>query len=221
MRRSLLFIESLAYLTVRIWEALLLSDWEGRAALLAGPCCDNPQSYLNCLLRAQSIWSLCVITCSVVVPIASLLTCPFCWLEYSIDLDVCFLDNCHFECPACVRRTVWLRCQDPQNVGSRWQACGQATSPSDPNEKLGPTGFGPQALTGTAHPWLYTVDFENVPTASAAAQRIMVTDQLDPSLDPRTPPPERDRLREVPHHGARQPLLLSGAAAASARISGT
>ncbi|MBL8207984.1 MAG: IPT/TIG domain-containing protein, partial [Blastocatellia bacterium] len=41
-------------------------------------------------------------------------------------------------------------------------------------------------------PLLYHIDFENVPTATAAAQRIRITDQLDPNLDPRT-----FRLQEI------------------------
>ena len=62
----------------------------------------------------------------------------------------------------------------------------------DPNEKLGASGFGPQAyiLAGTVIP--YRIDFENlgpgsVPTptqpATAPAQRVEVTDQLSTNFD--------------------------------------
>src|SRR6202040_3539614 len=60
------------------------------------------------------------------------------------------------------------------------------TAPRDPNEKLGPLGYGAEALVGLQDPLRYTVYFENISSASAAAQRIRVTDQLDPALDPRT-----------------------------------
>ncbi|MFI5453930.1 MAG: Ig-like domain-containing protein [Isosphaerales bacterium] len=53
----------------------------------------------------------------------------------------------------------------------------------DPNDKFGPAGFGPQAFVSPANPFPYHIDFENSPTASAPAQRVDITDQLDPNLD--------------------------------------
>jgi RHS repeat-associated protein len=53
----------------------------------------------------------------------------------------------------------------------------------DPNSMIGPTGYGtgnfvlPQALLP------YEIEFENDPTATAPAQRVDITDQLDPNLD--------------------------------------
>lgn len=58
--------------------------------------------------------------------------------------------------------------------------------PIDPNEKIGPSGFGSQAFVGTQSMMPYTINFENVSTATAHAQRIRITDQLDPNLDWRT-----------------------------------
>jgi hypothetical protein len=58
--------------------------------------------------------------------------------------------------------------------------------PVDPNEKIGPSGFGSQAFVGTQSLMPYTINFENVSTATAHAQRIRITDQLDPNLDWRT-----------------------------------
>lgn len=56
----------------------------------------------------------------------------------------------------------------------------------DPNEKLGPTGFGPERWVAKDKPLLYRINFENLPTATAPAQRIQVIDQLPATLDPRT-----------------------------------
>lgn len=73
-------------------------------------------------------------------------------------------------------------------------ACGdgQGTVARDPNDKIGPFGFGPQAFVSAGQPLPYTINFENVPTATAAAQRIRIIDQLDADLDWRT-----FRLKEI------------------------
>jgi hypothetical protein len=51
----------------------------------------------------------------------------------------------------------------------------------DPNDKNGPPGYGPKhhIVRGTALP--YNIQFENVPSASAPAHEVKITDQLDPS----------------------------------------
>jgi RHS repeat-associated protein len=53
----------------------------------------------------------------------------------------------------------------------------------DPNDLLGPAGYGPQHYVkpGTVFP--YRIDFENASTASAPAQRVTITNQLSDSLD--------------------------------------
>lgn len=70
--------------------------------------------------------------------------------------------------------------------------CGTAVRPNDPNHVEGPVASGVQEFTGTQSPWPYTIYFENVPTASASAQRVTIVEQLDPSLDSRT-----FRLKEI------------------------
>lgn len=64
--------------------------------------------------------------------------------------------------------------------------------PRDPNDKVGAAGFSPQAFVSVQQKLPYTINFENVSTATAAAQRIRITDQLDPNLDWRT-----FRLKEI------------------------
>ena len=67
----------------------------------------------------------------------------------------------------------------------------EIASAQDPNEKEGPEGEGPERAVGS-EPFVYTVFFENVPTATLAAQRVVITDELDPNLDWR-----EVRLRDV------------------------
>jgi len=53
----------------------------------------------------------------------------------------------------------------------------------DPNEKAGPVGQGDAHTVEPGQALRYTIFFENLPTASAPAQEVFVTDQLDPHLD--------------------------------------
>jgi RHS repeat-associated protein len=53
----------------------------------------------------------------------------------------------------------------------------------DPNEMIGPAGFGTSNFVVAGALLPYKVEFENEATATAPAQRVDVTDQLDPNLD--------------------------------------
>jgi RHS repeat-associated protein len=53
----------------------------------------------------------------------------------------------------------------------------------DPNSVVGPSSFGSQNYVPANAPLPYIVNFENKPTASAAAQVVSLTQQLDPNLD--------------------------------------
>jgi hypothetical protein len=53
----------------------------------------------------------------------------------------------------------------------------------DPNSIDGPAGTGPPRFVTEDQPLAYTVHFENVATASAPAQEVVVTHQLDPDVD--------------------------------------
>jgi RHS repeat-associated protein len=57
------------------------------------------------------------------------------------------------------------------------------TAPQDPNQKLGPAGFGEQNYVTPNGLLAYRVDFENDPTAGAPAQYVTVTDQLADTVD--------------------------------------
>jgi RHS repeat-associated protein len=53
----------------------------------------------------------------------------------------------------------------------------------DPNQKLGPAGYGESNYVAIDATLPYRIDFENEPNATAPAQRIVVTDVLDPAFD--------------------------------------
>lgn len=53
----------------------------------------------------------------------------------------------------------------------------------DPNDKLGPVGFGPSAFVSGQQPLAYVVRFENKSDASAPARQVVVTDTFDAGLD--------------------------------------
>jgi hypothetical protein len=52
----------------------------------------------------------------------------------------------------------------------------------DPNDKLGP-GFGDAGYVPESSTLPYRIDFENDPTASAPAQQVVITDQLNANVD--------------------------------------
>jgi RHS repeat-associated protein len=53
----------------------------------------------------------------------------------------------------------------------------------DPNAKTGPTGYGTQGFIPLDSVLPYRINFENDPTATAPAQRVVITDALDPNID--------------------------------------
>jgi|GEM_PF-1783920 len=56
---------------------------------------------------------------------------------------------------------------------------GSTYQSGDPNAKTGPQGAGAEQFITGAAPMSYLIQFENKPEASAAAQEIVITDQLD------------------------------------------
>jgi hypothetical protein len=51
----------------------------------------------------------------------------------------------------------------------------------DPNEKIGAAGAGEGRFVSGAEPLRYAVSFENLPSATAPAQEVVITDPLDPT----------------------------------------
>ncbi len=57
----------------------------------------------------------------------------------------------------------------------------------DPNDKAGPTGVGASKFVSSLQPLMYTIQFENIATATAPVQELVISDQLDPTVfDPST-----------------------------------
>ncbi|TKJ41183.1 hypothetical protein CEE37_05830 [candidate division LCP-89 bacterium B3_LCP] len=63
------------------------------------------------------------------------------------------------------------------------EAISEAVGSYDPNDKSGPAGFGDNGYIPPYEPFYYVINFENVDSATAAAQNIWVTDTLDINLD--------------------------------------
>ncbi|WYM00653.1 MAG: Calx-beta domain-containing protein [Gloeotrichia echinulata CP02] len=59
-------------------------------------------------------------------------------------------------------------------------------APIDPNDILGPAGFGEEKWLTASSTLPYTIRFENLASATAPAQQVVITQQLDPDLDFRT-----------------------------------
>ncbi len=53
----------------------------------------------------------------------------------------------------------------------------------DPNSLTGPAGYGSSHFVAPGTVFPYRIDFENASTATAPAQRVVITDPLDPHLD--------------------------------------
>ena len=53
----------------------------------------------------------------------------------------------------------------------------------DPNEMVGPAGFGPEGFITLGPSQPYTITFENMASATAPAQEVFVTQQLDDDVD--------------------------------------
>jgi hypothetical protein len=69
----------------------------------------------------------------------------------------------------------------PTGTSSSLQACGAGSI--DPNSKIGATGIGTERFVPGGIEMPYVISFENALSATAPAQTVVVTDQLDPSLD--------------------------------------
>lgn len=72
---------------------------------------------------------------------------------------------------------------DPPNDSPLDSGASEGITPEDPNEKTAPPGTGPLRIVRVEDELRYIIYFENVITATAPAQEVIVTDNLDPNLD--------------------------------------
>ena len=56
-------------------------------------------------------------------------------------------------------------------------------APNDPNDIVGPQGFGDEHWISSKNPLQYTIHFENLATATAPAQQVTITQTLDSDLN--------------------------------------
>jgi hypothetical protein len=57
----------------------------------------------------------------------------------------------------------------------------QVVASMDPNDKVGPSGYGSLRYQKGDQPYQYVIYFENLSSATAPAQEVVITDQLDPT----------------------------------------
>ncbi len=73
-----------------------------------------------------------------------------------------------------------------EEVSSRSQKKANPVRSMDPNEKIGPTGFGPKNYITSAGKMSYRILFENKKEATAPAWKVTIVDTLRAELDPAT-----------------------------------
>jgi RHS repeat-associated protein/uncharacterized repeat protein (TIGR01451 family) len=71
----------------------------------------------------------------------------------------------------------------PDGPGNGGGASGETFGSYDPNDKIGPAGYGVGAFVQFGNVLSYEIHFENKSDATAPAREIVVTDPLDPNLD--------------------------------------
>jgi hypothetical protein len=71
-------------------------------------------------------------------------------------------------------------------VSTATQKKGQLVRSWDPNEKVGPEGFGDKKFITSAGKMMYQILFENKKEATAAAYKIVIIDTLKPEFNPET-----------------------------------
>lgn len=71
---------------------------------------------------------------------------------------------------------------DPQRRLA-YEAYVRQVASRDPNDKVGPAGWGPSDCVAPGSSLVYEIHFENAPTAEAPAQEILVSDWLPDDLD--------------------------------------
>lgn len=76
--------------------------------------------------------------------------------------------------------------KDPKGKDKPCVRCGPPLHPKDPNDIQGPVGFGDDRAIPATQTLGYTIRFENQPSATAPAQEVVITQQLDSDLDFRT-----------------------------------
>jgi uncharacterized repeat protein (TIGR01451 family) len=114
------------------------------------------------------------------------------WISKSCD-DWKLVDGRGYTDEKTIMRDCGLICEEPGSCagGQTSTFISQVKTPVDPNGKAGPGGYDPgdtppaqrERFVAGGHSAGYMVFFENKEEATAAAQEVLVADQLDPNLD--------------------------------------
>ncbi len=83
--------------------------------------------------------------------------------------------------PGCADAPGLVAPRVPANAGVTGNSA--IVNSGDPNDKVGPAGFGPSDFIAAGSLLPYRIDFENASTASAPAQQVEITDQLSSNVD--------------------------------------
>ncbi|HHZ66032.1 MAG TPA: hypothetical protein EYN51_11155, partial [Flavobacteriales bacterium] len=97
------------------------------------------------------------------------------------NYSVTAIDNNGCSSTSSTKLKIWLRdCDDPD--AHEWEI--PILAPKDPNDIIGPAGFGPQHWVSIDDILPYIIHFENDPDfATAPAQKVVITHPLDPSVN--------------------------------------
>lgn len=87
---------------------------------------------------------------------------------------------CQSSCTVVNGQTVCPPSPPASNVTNRSI---ESITSGDPNDKVGSQGVGVQGYTAGGTPLRYAILFSNLETATAPAQDVIITDQLDPLVD--------------------------------------
>lgn len=99
----------------------------------------------------------------------------------------CLANEEHDSNEDCCKRKGEPDCdKDPKGKDKPCVRCGPPLRPIDPNDIQGPVGFGDDRAIPATQTLGYTIRFENQPSATAPAQEVVITQQLDSDLDFRT-----------------------------------
>jgi RHS repeat-associated protein len=82
--------------------------------------------------------------------------------------------------PLLLKASVSFVAKSADETGS---ATTESVTSQDPNSLTGPAGYGSSGYVAANTLFPYRIDFENAPTATAPAQRVVITDPLDFNLD--------------------------------------
>lgn len=137
---------------------------------------DSSGEQEQCIEDCLTGHSFCVSACQELPPDLR----EICIRQCDKDLATCITDICLASASLNPLAQI-AETATPQQVSDSLTVC--PVTSFDPNDKVGAAGPGDAGYVRGVNPLPYTVFFENVPAATAPAQEVVITDQLDANLD--------------------------------------